>query len=509
MELINANNIGVKFGGIPVLEDVNFELRSNEIHCLCGENGAGKSTLVKVFTGVNTHYTGQIYVEDNPVTIDSARKARELGIYAVQQHRDLVPTMNAVENMFMGSELTVNKSKQRIDFDAMREIAGKEFQKFGASINLDVPVGSLKVSEQGIIAICKALIADSKILLIDEASAPLDEAERKMLYDNLIRLRAEGKGIMYITHHLEEVFILGDRITVLRNGKKVDTVLTSDVDKNELIRMMTGDVKLYERQENGRKVEDDETPVIQFENVSSDHLKNINFEAFKGEIIGFAGLEGSYKDEIAAVAFGLSKLHSGSILYKGENLVSNRPVDAIRKGIGLVPKDRKNAGLILCRSVYENIILININRFKEHVINKKRGMKATQNLIKKLSIRTRGTGQLVEYLSGGNQQKVLISKWLEAKSEVLFLIEPTEGIDIGARADLYALFKEMAREGTTLVIFTSDIDELMVLSNRIYTMVEGEIINCYDIEDADKQQILSDILSRTDKAQGEVYYETV
>jgi len=343
-------------------------------------------------------------------------------------------------------------------------------------------------------------LAESKILLIDEASAPLDNSEREVLFSTLKRLRDEGKGIVYITHHLDEVFNIGDRITVLRNGKNVATVDISEYNRDKLIAAMTGDAKMYDREYHER-AEDMGEPIMEFRNVYGDNLKNISFKVFKGEVIGFAGLEGSFKDEIAEIAFGLKRYSGGTVLLKGKPVKFHYPIQSIRKGVGLVPTDRKNAGLVTCRSVLENTIMAAINKNRTAVVSSRWAKKVVSNSIDTISLKTSGPNQLVEYLSGGNQQKVLLSKWLEAQSEILYLIEPTEGIDVGARADLYRIFKALVKEGKTLVIFTSDIDELMALSDRIFTVVEGEMINEYAIKDAQKIRILSDILSKSQESE--------
>jgi ABC-type sugar transport system ATPase subunit len=252
---------------------------------------------------------------------------------------------------------------------------------------------------------------------------------------------------------------------------------------------------MYDREYHERP-DDMGKPIMEFRNVYSDHLRNISFKVYKGEVIGFAGLEGSFKDEIAEIAFGLKKYHQGVVLHNGKPVKFRYPIQAIRKGVGLVPTDRKNAGLVTCRSVLENMIMASINKYKTAVVSSRWARKVVNQSINDISLKTSGPDQLVEYLSGGNQQKVLLAKWLEAQSEILYLVEPTEGIDVGARADLYRIFKELIKQGKALVIFTSDIDELMALSDRIFTVVEGDVVNEYDIKDANKIQILSDILSK-------------
>jgi ribose transport system ATP-binding protein len=492
--LIETRKIEISFFGVQVLFDIDFQLRAGEIHCLCGENGAGKSTLVKILTGIYTHYSGDIYIENHPVKITNTRMAREKGLFAVQQHRDLVPTLNAVENVFIGNEIVASGKKHRLDFAEMRKRTQELISSFEMDIDVDVPVRNLRLSEQGIIAICKALATDSKVLLIDEASAPLDNTEREALYEILRKLRDEGRGIVYISHHLDEIFNIGERVTVLRNGRRVCTVPVDEIDQHGLINAMTGDIKVYERTTSPQSAKDQDGILLEFRSVSSDNLRDISFDVHKGEIIGFAGLEGSHKDEIAKIMYGLTPISSGEVVYKGSSFKSNYPIQSILNGIGLVPNDRKNLGLVTCRSVSENIILSAINKFKKLIVNALWQRKAALRNIKRLMIRTSGPSQIMEYLSGGNQQKVLISKWLETGLELLFLIEPTEGIDVGARADLYKIFRELSEQGAALVFFTSDIDELLVLSDRIFTMVEGRIVQQYDALQAGKKEILADIL---------------
>ncbi len=490
MELLRTRDINIGFFGVQVLFDVNFELQAGEIHCLCGENGAGKSTLVKILTGIYSHYTGEVSIAGRAVRVASARVARENGVFAVQQHRDLVPTLSAMENIFLGNEL--RSGGQRLDFPAMREQARRLSGGFEVELDLDCPVAQLRLSEQGIVAICKALAADSKILLIDEASAPLDNTERQTLYRILEQLAAEGKGIVYISHHLDEIFRIGRRVTVLRNGQVVTTVGVKDIDYDGLIAAMTGQKKLYQRAE--RADVSRAEPLLELRRVSNDRLREVSLSLRRGEILGVAGLEGSAKDEIARVIYGLAELSEGEMLWDGRPFRPADPLEAIRGGVGLVPTDRKNTGLVTCRSVAENIILSVINKAGRFQVAPAWIRRVAQANIERLGIRTSGSGQLVEYLSGGNQQKVLLSKWLEADADLLLLVEPTEGIDVGTRAELYTIFRQLAAAGKSLLVFTSDIDELLALSDRILTMVEGRTVGEYDAARADKTVILNDIL---------------
>lgn len=493
MRLLEAKGINIAFSGTQVLHDINFSLDAGEINCLCGENGAGKSTLVKVLSGIYAHYSGEILIDGKAVQIKTPTDAVRHGIYAVQQHRDLAPTLNAVENIFLCNEKFHDRRSRRIDFSAMRRAAEGFIDKFGVKINLDVPVRDLKVSEQGIIAICKALARESRILLIDEASAPLDDSERLALYDSLQKLAAEGCGIVYITHHLDEVFRIGTKVTVLRDGFNADVFTMEALDHQKLIASMTGNVALYRREIDKIAPLPSEI-ALEVEHLSAEGLQDISFYVRKGEVLGIAGLEGSGKKLIAHCCFGL-KSHQGGTIRKNGNYISPKtPIEAIRHNIGLVPDHRKETGLVLCKNVMENLIIVRINKTKMRFVGKRWSEKLARQYVDALRIRSSGLSQLVEYLSGGNQQKVLVAKWLGAEVDVLFLLEPTEGIDVGARADLYAIFHKIAAEGKSIVIITSDIDELMEMSHRIITMGEGRIINEYPIQEADKKQILTDIL---------------
>ena len=343
-------------------------------------------------------------------------------------------------------------------------------------------------------AICKALAADSRILLIDEASAPLDNTERQTLYRVLEQLREDGKGIVYISHHLDEIFRIGGRVTVLRNGQIVSTTRVQDIDYDGLIAAMTGQKKLYQRAERPLASRSGEVPLLELRRVGNERLKQVSLSLGRGEILGVAGLEGSAKDEIARVIYGLSPIQEGRMLRLGRPFAPADPLQAIRGGVGMVPTDRKNAGLVTCRSVAENIILSAINKAGRFLVAPAWVRRVAQANIRRLGIRTSGAGQLVEYLSGGNQQKVLLSKWLEADVDLLLLVEPTEGIDVGTRAELYAIFRQLAAQGKSLLVFTSDIDELLALSDRILTMFEGRMVGEYDAARADKTLILNDIL---------------
>jgi ribose transport system ATP-binding protein len=343
--ILSMDGINQSFFGVQVLFDAGIQLRAGEIHALVGENGAGKTTLIKILCGMYPEYTGNVTVDGQQVTMRDPRQAHDLGVFSVQQHRDLVPTMTAVENMFLGNYM-LNKSGS-IDIKKMRKKAQELFRLFETTIDTDVPVSELKISEQEIIAICKAISSNGKIFLIDEASAPLDNRERGILYGILRKLCDEGKGVIYISHHLEEVFTIGDRVTVLRNGRNVWTKNTSETDALDIISAMTGDKKLYERVPRPAiSDEDRRVPVFEFESVSGRDLDGVSLKILKSEIVGFAGLDGSGTKEIAEMMFGLSKPRSGSIDHSGMPAHFKHPIKAIRSNIAMIPTERKVQGLV-------------------------------------------------------------------------------------------------------------------------------------------------------------------
>jgi len=493
--ILEMENINQSFFGVQVLFDAGIQLRAGEIHALVGENGAGKTTLIKILCGMYPEYTGKITIDGQQVTMRDPRQAHDYGVFSVQQHRDLVPTMTAVENMFLGNYIL--KKSGSIDNKEMRRKAQEMFALFETTIDTDVPVSELKISEQEIIAICKAISSNGKIFLIDEASAPLDNRERGILYGILRKLCEEGKGVIYISHHLEEVFTIGDRVTVLRNGRNVWTKNTSETDASDIISAMTGDKKLYERVPRPEiSDEDHRVPVFEFENVSGSDLDDVSLKILKSEIVGFAGLDGSGTKEIAEMMFGLTKPKNGSIDYNGNPVLFKYPIKAIRSNIAMIPTERKVQGLAPCRSVAENIVISAIAKGKQPFFRKGAITKTASKYVEDFGIVTASTDQIVEYLSGGNQQKVLVTKWIETNMDVLICVEPTEGVDVGARADIYRIMHRLAEEGKTIIIISSDIDELLALCDRIFTLNHGKITGVFDAGSVEKTRILSEILTK-------------
>ena len=489
--LLKAEGITKEFPGVKALDNVDFELKKGELHCLVGENGAGKTTLIKVIYGAYPDYSGNILLNGKNVRITHPLQATGLGIAAIQQHRDLVPTLTGVENIFLGME---RKKGIFIDEKQQYSSAREVVDRFDKKIDLNIQVQYLTVAEQEIVAIAKALVRKHQILILDEATAPLDRNERKILFDVLNEIKSEGeRGIIFISHNIGEVCEIGDRITVFKDGKLVATKERAEVNVQEVIKLMIGEEerKKYKK----KKVEQGEE-LLRLENITVPGVvSDVSINIRRGEIVGLAGRLGSNKHIVAEVVFGLLKPSEGKIVFKGEQLKINNPGEAIRKGIGLLPIDRREEGLILCRSVSENVILTWLNKMKKGFLSIRSLNERTRNYVDKLGIKTTSLDQRVEYLSGGNQQKVVMSKWLNANSDLLILLEPTEGIDVQTRWDIYSILEELAKMGKGILLISSDLEEIVAVSDRVYIMRDGHIVEEVSGENIEYRRIFEKSIS--------------
>jgi len=491
--LLKAENVSKSFPGVRALDSIDFELRNGELHCLVGENGAGKTTFVKILSGAYPDYEGDIFLQDNKVKILNPLDALNFGIAAVHQHRDLVPTMTGVENIFLGVE---QKKGIFIDIEEEYKKAKKITDLFDKNINLHIPVKNLTVAEQEIITITKALLRKHRILILDEATAPLERNERKVLFEVLKEIKTEGgMGIIFISHHIEELFEIGDKVTVFKDGQLVGTEDIKDISVNEVIKMMIGKEKREKYSKTKAKVGKE---VLELNNLTVEkYLYNINFKVKKGEIMGVAGRIGSNKEKIAEAIFGLNEPTRGSIIFKNEELLIRSPSEAIKKGIGLLPIDRREEGLVLSRGVMENIVLTWINKLQKLFSSMLTLKNKAREFIEKLDIKATSINQRVEYLSGGNQQKVVLAKWLVADSDILILLEPTEGIDVRTRWEIYQLLENLANEGKGILVISSDLDELLTISDRIIIMSEGRVIEEVEGSRMNKEYIFEKTISNS------------
>jgi len=477
------------FPGVHALDNARFELRAGEVHALVGENGAGKSTLMKVLTGIYQKDGGTVTVMGKPVDISSAREAQALGISIIHQELNLMKDLSVAENIYIGREpmngILLNKRRQ----NAMtRELL--------ASLNIDLKpetlIKNLTVARQQMVEIAKALSYEgTRILIMDEPSAALTEKEIADLFRFIRDLRDRGVGIIYISHRMNELRDITDRITVMRDGQYVGTVRTADSTMGQIISMMVGRV-IYEEPKSHSNVAPDAPVVLEVKNLLSTQVNNASFALRKGEILGIAGLMGAGRTELARLISGADKRISGEILVNGQPVPIQTPRDAVESGIGYLSEDRKQYGLCLGLSVANNVSLPSLDLFCRGPVVDDRKIRQTSNEYKeRIDIRTPTVETSVISLSGGNQQKVVISKWLVRDCDILIFDEPTRGIDVGAKNEIYKLMNQLAAEGKSIIMISSELPELLRMSDRIAVMCEGELTGILDISEATQEKIMT------------------
>jgi len=465
--VLEMKNIHKRFPGVYALKDINFELRKGEVHALLGENGAGKSTLIKILAGIYTAEEGEVRLHGKREDIRSVADSQRHGISVIHQELCLVPGLTIADNIFLGRELAKGQFIQ----DENENVKAAELM---ATLGLELPpntkVSALSVAQQQMVEIAKALSVDADILVMDEPTAALTERETVLLYQVIRRLQAEGISIIYISHRMEELFTITDRVTVMRDGEYIGTRVTAETTKNELIAMMVGRelTDLYKR----NTAEPGEI-VLEVKGLCRRKaLDNISFAVRKGEILGIAGLVGAGRSETARCLFGVDPYDSGEIRVEGKPVQIKSVRDAMDIGIALVPEDRKEEGLVLIRSISYNITLAVLDELKKAGKNEN---ELVDRYIQALSIKTPGNDQVVNNLSGGNQQKVVIAKWLAAGPKVLILDEPTRGVDVGARVEIYGIMSDLARQGVAVIMISSDLPEVINMSDRVLVMAQGRI----------------------------------
>lgn len=489
--ILEVKNITKKFPGVVALKDVNLKLNAGEVHCLVGENGSGKSTLVKILSGVYPDYEGETIIFSKKVKIKQPKDSHLNRIGAVQQGRDIVPTLNSIDNIFLGNE--PRKNKFIIDSKKAYQDIKKLLEVFNLDINLYVPVEELTVAEQQIIAILKALLSKCRILLIDEGTAPLAKGERETLFKLMKDLKNDGIGIMFISHDIEEIVDIGDRVTILRDGKKVSTKNIKETNTSEIIDLMVGGL---EKKDFYRKVSDEKRKeIFSIEDLNVKNLLyNINLKIFQGEILGITGLPGSKKEKIAEALFGLLPGKKIKARIYDKEVYIKSPIDAVKHNLGLIPNDRRENGLVLSLGTARNICLSSFNKNRNILISNRKVINFAKKYINLLNIALSHPNQRSEFLSGGNQQKVVISKWLATKCKLLLCVDPTEGIDVKARLEIYEIFNNIVKEGGSIILISSDIDEVMKLSNRIIIIKEGRIFKTYLKDEITKDRIFKTII---------------
>lgn len=486
-QLIEMTDISKSFGSVHVLKGVSFSLTKGEIHALMGENGAGKSTLMKILTGIYPKDTGSIRVRGEEVEFSGPKDAEEKGIAVIHQELNIIPQLTVTENMFLGRDLTgpfgVLRTKE------MKARTKEYLGRLGVQIDPDAEAGTLSIGQQQMVEIARALSLNAEVLIMDEPTAALTDREIEALFKVIRDLREQGVGIVYISHRMEEIFALCDRISVLRDGTFVGTEIIKETTLERIVQMMVGR-ELGERFPE-RSVKPGEER-LRVENLSDGGiLHDISFTACRGEIVGIAGLMGAGRTEIMRALFGIVPKKSGRVVLDGQEITIRKPEDAIRHGIAFVTEDRKGQGLVLGLSVRENIALTNLNTLSRSglmVAGKEKQL--VSDMIQRLNIKTRDAEQTVKSLSGGNQQKVVIGKWLGIKPKVLILDEPTRGVDIGAKKEIYHIMNQLTAEGVTIIMISSELPEILGMSDRILVMHEGKLTAMMDARGATQEAIM-------------------
>jgi ribose transport system ATP-binding protein len=488
--LVQMEGIDKSFPGVHALNQCRFELRAGEVHALVGENGAGKSTLMKILAGIYPKDAGQIWINGRAVEMHGPRSAQALGISMIHQELNLMPHLTVAQNVFIGREPRRGLGFM-LDEDALNQATQRLFDTMHLKLDPRTRVADLTVAKQQVVEIAKALSYNSQVLIMDEPTAALTETEIAELFTIIRQLRAGGVGIIHISHRLEELKQISDRITVMRDGHTIDTVQTADASIEEIIRMMVGRT-IYESSPEVPEVGNPEV-VLEVRNLNrGNQLRDINFELKKGEILGFAGLMGAGRTEVARAIFGADPIDSGEIYIHGQRVKLHNPRDAVRQGIGYLSEDRKRYGLALGLDVEANIVLASFKKFLGWLgwVNQSQTSEAAQVYVNALSIKTPSIQQRVKNLSGGNQQKVVIGKWLTANTEILIFDEPTRGIDVGAKSEIYKLLNELARQGKAIIMISSELPEILRMSHRILVMCEGRITGELSSREATQEAIM-------------------
>ncbi|MDK2906338.1 MAG: ribose transport system ATP-binding protein [Petrotoga sp.] len=492
--LVETKNCTMEFPGVRALDNVNFKLLPGECHALVGENGAGKSTLAKCIIGEYRMTSGDLYIcgeRINPVSYN-VRVSQNKGIAVVHQEFQLMSDMTGIENIFIGHYSTKGPL---IDWKKLRNRAEDLMSFLQSNINLNIPVKYLRTAEKQIIQLARAIMFESKVVILDELTAVLQEKEIKNIFRIIKILKEKGIGIIYISHRLNEVFEICDSYTVLCDGRHISSGNVKDVDKNKLISMIIGRelTQVYPHIENTQS-----ELLLEVKGLTSHNntFKNINLELHKGEVVGIAGLVGAGKTELLNAIFGNHKIKSGEIWIKGKKVNIRCPQDAIKYKIALVPDERKQLGLNMIYNIKENMVLPSLNRFIRLGVfsDHKKEMLAAYEFCEKLKVAYASLWQGVSKLSGGNQQKIVIAKWMLADSEIFLLDEPTRGIDIGAKVEIYKLIDELTKQGKGVIIVSPELEEIIGLSNKVYIMFEGEIKDVIYGENKTQSAIINSML---------------
>jgi ABC-type sugar transport system ATPase subunit len=472
---LEITDINKTFPGAKVLNHIDMKLKPGEIRALVGENGAGKSTLIKILGGIyeKDQGIGSIKIDGNLVEIDSVEDAKKLGINIIHQEISLADNMSVADNLFMGNEI-MDKTSVFINDREMIDRSQKIIDEMEVDIDVREKVGSLSIAKQQMVEISRSLLSNARLIVMDEPTSSLTQSEIAQLFKQIEKLKQNGIAIIYISHKLPEIFEISDSITILRDGDHIGTFTTSELTESQIISMMVGRELSEIFVTKAEKSIGDE--ILTVKNFQNSKIKDISFSLRKGEILGFSGLIGAGRTEVAKAIFGIDKIQSGEISIHGDSVTIKNPADAIAQNIGFIPENRKIEGLFLDNTIKYNISISILEKFMSFIkVNKKKETSIVDHFSNYLDVRMTSTAQKVVLLSGGNQQKVLLSKWLATEPEVLILDEPTRGIDIGSKSEIYHLIFELAQKGIGIILISSEMDEIINLCDRIIVMHEGKI----------------------------------
>ncbi len=499
--LLEMHNIRKTYPGVIALSDVTFELRAGEVHCLVGENGAGKSTLMKILAGALRKDTGSILIDGTETDVSSPAEAHRHGIGMIYQDYKLIPDLTVAENILLGREPR-NGNSPFINFPRLHELARTALAQLGEEIPTTALVRDLSSAQQQMIEIAKAISQQVRIIAMDEPSAALTEKELNNLFAVIRRLKGEGAGIIYVSHRLEEIFEIGDRVTVLRDGEVIRTCAVAEADRRSLVRWMVGreleqEYPHLELQPGGE--------ILSLQHVSAGKLQEISLTLHRGEILGLAGLVGAGRSELARVIFGADPIQRGSITLEGKEIHPRSPREAIDLGIGLLTEDRNRFGLITEMSVRENVTLANLREIVGAMFIRRTAEKqVADGYVNELKIKTPSIEQRVDALSGGNRQKVILARWLFTKSKLLIFDEPTAGIDVGVKYEIYNLINRLAQEGIGIIVISSDLPELLGVADRVAVLWEGKLTGILRRSDATQERVMTLATGGTLEVAGEV-----
>lgn len=490
MKKITMQNISIEFPGVKALDEVNFQVESGQIHALIGANGAGKSTLMKVLCGVYNHWTGKILINDEIVNISSVKDAKANGIEIVYQEVDtaLIPELSVAENLMM-NEIVMMK-RTFINWKKIRKTARSYLENLNIDIDVRKKVSSLKLVEKQMILISRAVAQNCDFLILDEPTAPLSDTETQELFRVIKDLKDKGIAIVYISHRLPEIFEICDTVTILRNGKFVVEDKTSNLNPDKVVNYMLG--KTYESFSIDRDKQISDEVMIEIKNLDSDFLDDVSFSVKKGEVYGISGLVGAGKTELCKALFGKEKLHSGEVRIMGEKIKIKTPSTSVKAGLSLIPEERRKEGVLVDSTVRDNLTLSSLRDYLylKNFLRPKKEEQVSSKQIDDLSIKTTSSQTLVKNLSGGNQQKVVIGKWLLNDSHVYVFDEPTKGIDVGAKQEVYQLIASLAKEGKAVIYATCEFAEILGITDRVGVMYDGKIVKELITSETNEEELL-------------------